>query len=335
MKLSGILLAFVANVQSATFQAPGNVPTTGERHRLMMAQSEAYGGDEEYHGATYGASGDLISAEFAKAFQPNEASTEWKIWTSQANNDDTWFYYLNPLTDSWYKVVYQSWSASPLILATGSAEINGTTAWDLDECNQAIRALYEADEATTELTEDCEEKCVLFTVATDWTDAKDCSDPAGSLKMGSPGSGHEWLDALRAFTAEVEEKLANGEETNYLADFVPPHVVGSKLNPEVQNATFLDSVNATQIANHAEMINTNTTNCIGNCDGGNSTAPGDDTAGDDTTVDDTPADNSTVTVDDSTTTTGTTTTPAEEEEESGFLVNSVSLVLFASMAIFK
>ena len=105
MKTSGIFLA-----QSASFQAPGNVPATGERHRLIMTNSEAYG-------AVYGASGDLINAELAKALQSNDASTEWKIWTSQANRADTWFYYLNPLTDVRYKVVYQSWSAIPWIPA--------------------------------------------------------------------------------------------------------------------------------------------------------------------------------------------------------------------------
>merc|ERR1711911_380233 len=90
---------------------------------------------------------------------------------------------------------------------------------------------------------DCEVKCVLFSEDTDWFNKRNCSDPAGSLHIGSPGSGHPWLQPLFDFSDEVALKIANGEQTNFIFDFVPPHVVGSKIMaPETQ-----DDVNTTQI----------------------------------------------------------------------------------------
>ena len=259
------------------------------------------------------------------------------------------------------------WLAAAPASGQPRGTINRTTVYGLDDCNEAGRALYYAsqdgsDAAEIEtLTADCEAKCILFSVETDWTNARNCSDPASALQMGTRGSGHPWLEPMYDFEAAVASQKANGEEPDTIYDFVPPHVVGSKIMTVEEQA----EVNMTQIDNNAALMaeqqahiealyNNRTDNMTITVGGEEQTLEtmcrrlrsagveincGDDVVngtsgnGTDVVVDTVPVVGNTTATD--TTATNTTATDTETEE-SGSLINNVSLALIAlSIAIFK
>merc|ERR1711917_36689 len=316
MKLS--FLAIAASV-SATFIPGGKTPKTGNRvHHMWTASDQMIKHPE----VKYGFSADLMG--MGNGYAPDGSPD---VMGQQGQRDETWFYYQSPFADAWnnqgdypwYRVIYMPWFAGPAT-STGVYTINGTEVYSITDCSNAVKALYDStiDETSTDdekdaLKADCELKCVLFTEDTDWFNKRNCSDPAGSLQMGSKGSGHPWLQPLYDFSDEVAEKIANGEETNLIYDFVPPHVVGSKIMaPETQ-----DDVNQTQIENNAQI--THDLNFGGNM---TVTVHGDVT--DETDVDEPVV-----------TTTAATTTTVAVAEDSGFLINSVSITLLAAMTIFN
>jgi len=344
MKIS--LLAFTASVQ-ATFQAPGKIPNTGNRRHFMTLRTVTDENGQEKtggiaYGADYGMSGDLVSGNmFNTWLEAAEESGEDvdikdKILWGQVQNDETWFYYQSPLNDQWYKAIYMPFE-EPAFSQLGheeTKEINGTEVYGLFQCNDAIKKLYASeinggtDDGT--LKAECEEKCRLYTVATDFTNAKDCNDPAGSLPIGAEGNPHPWLAPLYEFIETVEEKVENGDATNYILDFEAPHTVGSKIFPELEDGE-PDDVNATQIANTiADLENLNKDNITATF-GGNDievicrllrSGGADVICGDETETTETEP---TEVVDDK----------VEEDDDSGFVINSVSLALFAVIAIFK
>ena len=338
MKLS--FLAIVASVK-ATFIPGGTTPKTGNRvHHMWTASDRMLKHPED---KSYGFSGDLISADFMGMGNGYDPDGDVNIMGQQGQRDETWFYYQSPFRDTWegidypwYRVIYMPWFAGP-VGSTGPYTINGTEVYGMTDCGNAIRALYELDETSTDaekesLKEDCELKCVLFSEDTDWFNKRNCSDPASSLQIGTKGSGHPWLQPMYEFEDEVALKIANGEETNLIFDFVPPHVVGSKIMaPETQ-----DDVNTTQIENNQQLMHD--LNGLGGL-GENSTVTieGQDvqvmcrslrSAGVNVECGDEP-DGTVVT------TTVATTTATVTEEDSGFLINSISFSLVAAMAIFN
>ena len=320
MKLS--FLAIAASVQ-ATFIPGGKAPKTGHRVRHMWTASDQM---QKHTEGKYGFSGDLISADFMGMGNGFAEDGSPDLIGQQGQRDETWFYYQSPFKDAWqnqgdypwYRVIYTPWFAGPAS-ATGVPfdTINGTEVYTITDCSDAVRALYENNDDAQEQTlkDDCELKCVLFTEDTDWFNKRNCSDPAGSLKMGSKGSGHPWLQPLYDFEDEVAEKIQNGEETNLIFDFVPPHVVGSKIMaPDAQ-----DDVNQTQIENNQQLNHDNNPHLFG--ENMTVTVHGDDI---ETDVDEPDV-----------TTTVAPTTTAAVAEDSGFLINSVSISLLLAMTIFN
>jgi len=340
MKL--IAFAMAAAVQSA-FTAPGNVPATGKRYRFMTLDTNKDNGNVGglAYGANYGMSGDLVSGPMwtLKASSKDTNSAEENVFLNQANNPDTWFYYQSPLNDRWYKTIYMPFSEPASFSQIGSADgssktIDGTTVYGLYPCNNAIVALYEAEEEgvaeaeKVKLEEDCEKKCVAFTVATDFTDAKDCTDPKGSLPLGRKGSDHPWLEPLYQLAADIQAKIDSGEEVpDESYDFTPPHVVGSKvLNGEEQN------VDTQQVADDIAALEEH--NKIDDVIGNVHVPVGDEVTDAPTTAAPTTAEPSTAAP---TTAAPTTAAPTvtEDDEESGVLINSLSLVLLVAMANFQ
>merc|ERR1712168_268112 len=345
MKLS--FLAIVASVK-ATFIPGGITPKTGNRVHHMFTASDRMRKHPKDK-PMYGFSGDLISADFMGMGDGYSADGGLNIKGQQGQRDETWFYYQSPFRDTWegidypwYRVIYMPWSIGGHVSIGGTAggtTINGTTVYDIFYCQYAIHALLDLDETSTDaekesLKEDCELKCVLFTEDTDWFNKRNCSDPAGSIEIGMRGSGHPWLQPLYDFEDEVALKIANGEETNLIFDFVPPHVVGSKIMaPETQ-----DDVNTTQIENNQQLLHD--LNGLGGRENMTVTVEGQDvqtmcrslrSAGVNVKCGDEPDVNGTVV----TTTVATTTTATVTEEDSGFLINSISFSLVAAMAIFN
>ena len=338
-------LAIAASV-SATFIPGGKTPKTGNRvHNMFTASSQI--GDAKYGDAEegfYAASGDLASADFWGMFDGYNSRyrSHVDLVGQQGQRDETWFYYQSPFRDAWqdqgdypwYRVIYMPWFVGKFSdSATGEAyTINGTEVYTVGDCDKAVNALLDStiDDAEKEtLKDDCEVKCVLFSEDTDWFNKRNCSDPAGSLHIGWPGSGHPWLQPLFDFENEVKLKIANGEETNFIFDFVPPHEVGSKIMaPETQ-----DDVNTTQIENAQQLMHDLNPHLFGNMtvtvvDG--HVVHGAVVNG--AVVNETDVDEPVVTT---TAAATTTTTVKVSEEESGFLINSVSISLLAAMTIFN
>ena len=360
MKLS--FLALAASV-TATFTPGGKMPKTGNRIHNMMYWEKKVAENNGPTGPAYGASGDLLSAEM---WGMEDLSTG-RPMAHQGHRDETNFYYHMPeglgmdgsshgLSEvEWIRVIYMPWLAAAPASGQPRGTINGTVVYGLDDCNEAGRALYYAsqdgsDAAEIEtLTADCEAKCILFSVETDWTNARNCSDPAGALPIGHPGSGHQWLQAMYDFEAAVASQKANGEEPDTIYDFVPPHVVGSKIMPVEEQA----EVNMTQIDNNAELMaeqqahiealyNNRTDNMTITVGGEEQTletmcrrlrsAGVEVNCGDD----DGTSGNGTDVVVEPAPVVGNTTATDTETEESGSLINNVSLALLAfSIAIFK
>merc|ERR1711931_238737 len=347
-KMKLLIIALAASV-TATFTPGGKMPKTGNRIHNMMYWEKKVAENNGPTGPAYGASGDLLSAEM---WGMEDLSTG-RPMAHQGHRDETNFYYHMPeglgmegssngLSQvEWIRVIYMPWlAAAP---ASGQARtINGTTVYGLDDCNVAARALYDATQDGSDaaeidtLTADCEAKCILFSVETDWTNARNCSDPASALQMGTKGSGHPWLEPMYDFEAAVAAQKANGEEPDTIYDFVPPHVVGSKIMPVEEQA----EVNMTQIDNNAELMaeqqahiealyNNRTDNVTLTVGGEEETLE----IGDDDGEDGTFGNGTDVVVDPAPVVANTTET---ETEESGSLINSVSLALIAlSIAIFK
>jgi len=361
MKLS--FLALAASV-TATFTPGGKMPKTGNRIHNMMYWEKKVAENNGPTGPAYGASGDLLSAEM---WGMEDLSTG-RPMAHQGHRDETNFYYHMPeglgmegssngLSQvEWIRVIYMPWLAAAPASGQPRGTINGTAVYGLDDCNEAGSALYYAsqdgsDAAEIEtLTADCEAKCILFSVETDWTNARNCSDPASALQMGTKGSGHPWLEPMYDFEAAVASQKANGEEPDTIYDFVPPHVVGSKIMPVEEQA----EVNMTQIDNNAELMaeqqahiealyNNRTDNMTITVGGEEQTletmcrrlrsAGVEVNCGDDDGEDGTSGNGTDVVVDPAPVVANTTET---ETEESGSLINSVSLALIAlSIAIFK
>lgn len=319
------------------------IPNTGNRKRLG-----AVGVEDEIreNGGKYGFSGDLMEASFMSHIPG--------IQGEQAKREDTWFYYESQVAGKWYRVIYTPHSLPYGGYANADAPItteDGTTGYTLGPCNRALDALYEAEEAgedTAALKETCEEKCVLFSEGTDYFDAKDCNDPKGSLQMGHP-TNNEWIKALWEFESTINyyERRDNGEEIeeNWFDAFEPPHVVGSKIYPELANggeqevdeSLVVDAdITAEEVANLTETMN-----IAGNVDLETicrrlRSAGANVLCGDEETTEETPAETTTEETPAETTTEDSSAEEEEEDEESGFLVNGASLVLlFVSMAIFK
>jgi len=363
MKLS--FLALAASV-TATFTPGGKMPKTGNRIHNMMYWEKKVAENNGPTGPAYGASGDLLSAEMWGM----EDLSQFGPMQHQGHRDETNFYYHMPeglgmegssngLSQvEWIRVIYMPWLAAAPASGQPRGTINGTTVYGLDDCNEAGRALYYAsqdgsDAAEIEtLTADCEAKCILFSVETDWTNARNCSDPASALQMGTKGSGHPWLEPMYDFEAAVAAQKANGEEPDTIYDFVPPHVVGSKIMPVEEQA----EVNMTQIDNQAELMaeqqahiealyNNRTDNMTITVGGEEQTletmcrrlrsAGVEVNCGDDDGEDGTSGNGTDVVVEPAPVV-GNTTATDTETEESGSLINNVSLALLAfSIAIFK
>ena len=297
------------------------IPNTGRRHRMATMGKSA---EVRENGGKYGYSGDLMSASLISALMPN------RVFGAQAKRDDTWFYYKSPFEDEWYKVVYVPHAVSYGKYPSANAEIttaDGNVGYTLGPCNDAVKALYDATEAgedTVALKADCEAKCVLFTEATDYFDAKDCNDPQGSLRRGSRGSTHPWMEALYAFEDQISVN-SDELEDGWFDSFVPPHVVGSKIYPELASGEEQEEFDE-ELVHVADttVVENVTDHVVGEVELSTVSLPDEETTTEETTTETTAA------------TTTAATTAAAKDEDSGFLVNGVSMVLlFVSMAIFK
>ena len=240
-------MKIAALVVLGAVQAAITIKNTGNRVRLGSI-SDKFPSD----GERYGLSGDLMTASLMSALS-------YGVFGQQGKREDTWFYYQSAFENDWHRVVYTPHSMAPNNPNSYLLAEDGTKGHNLMYCNAAIRRLYEAQGGVKEnifnypandtenidaIKAECEEMCVLFATGTDYFDAKNCDDPQGSLAMGVLGATHPWIEALRAFSATIEEKTGN-----WFDSFVPPHVVGSKIYPELANGEEQD-VDASLVVTH-------------------------------------------------------------------------------------
>ena len=333
-------MKIAALVVLGAVQAAITIKNTGNRVRLGSI-SDKFPSD----GERYGLSGDLMKASLMSALS-------YGVFGQQGKREDTWFYYQSAFENDWHRVVYAPHQMAPDNSKSYILAEDGTKGHNLMWCNWAIRRLFEAQggvkdtwlynfpdndaENIDELKAECEAECVLFANGTDYFDAKNCDDPEASLAMGVRGATHPWIEALTAFSATIEEKTGN-----WFDGFVPPHVVGSKIYPELANGDEQD-VDESLVVTHSftdseiEEIANATDLQIGHVQNDATMCRRLRSAGVDVTCGDEETTTEETTTETTTEETTTETTTEEKDEESGFLVNGASMVLLlVSMAIFK